>query len=299
MYTVYLINTPELPIPYTHGVFMRKFQIGFRQHGCNTFEINSFKQLNEINDSPKNIFLYSNHYNPQMIYNIMNKIALLFEQTIHIGWYFHDIVLTKNIPLKKVILTGQYSFENRENHGENAIRHIKHNIYHIPLFGGSEIDPKNLKIMNKDKCLFNSCFVGTPYKKNWVAGLEKCYYYDCVKNNRLMIGEEKIAKYNNSVVMLGFHSDNNKKLRVISDRIYEGLRSCCVVLTDSPAASEITNGVVEYVENQHQLRERINFYVNNKVKRDEKIAQGIEYLKKEGTFYYCAKIFLEHIQKTF
>lgn len=298
-YKVYLINTPHLPITYTHYVFMTKFKNGFRQHGCEVFEINTVSQLFNIIDSPKNIFLYSNHYNQNKVEKIINKIAITFIETIHLGWYFHDLVLSKNIPLQKVILTGQYSFEKRETHLENSIVHIQKKIYYIPLFGGSEINPKNLKIIDKTNAKYNCCFVGTPYKKGWTNNLKKCYYYDCVKNKKFLLGDEKINIYNSSLIMLGFHSDNNQKLNVISDRIYEGLRSCCVVLTDSKKAAEITNEIAVYVANQSELEEKVNFYLKNKNARDEKIKQGIEYLKNEGTFYHCAKLFLDHIEKIF
>ena len=99
----------------------------------------------------------------------------------------------------------------------------------------------------------------------------------------------------NSIIGLGFNHDNNVKNGVVTDRIYESLAFCKVCLTDSQQAVIDTNGIAVLVNSKEELKEKINYYLQNEKERNEKNRLGKELLKIKGTYFHTAKEFIDAI----
>jgi sugar phosphate isomerase/epimerase len=303
MYNIYFINSSELPILHTHYLCLKKLMKGFGYHGYNVYEVQNLDNLmNQVSDSKQNIFFYSNQFlsiNNSTDYLIyLKRIANKFQESIHIGWCFQNLAYNNEIPFKKFIFTGEYfcNTPGTENHLKQYKFYQSIDNYQ-PLKFGVDANPFDIKVVDKSNWKYKSCFVGTPYKMDWSDKLDNCFYFSCNHNQRFMVGSEKSHYYNNSLVMLGFHSDTNILNGVVVDRIFEGFYHGCIVLTDSPAAVKLTNGIAELVTSVEDTKLKINYYINNENARNEKIKLGYEYLKNAGTYYHSAKCFIEKIKE--
>lgn len=300
IYDVYLIDTPEIPIPWTHGLCCKKFLKGFMYNGCRIYIVKDFKNLiNKVNDRDNNIFIYSNHYGGNA-YKKTYKTAIKhfkiisekYQKTFHIGWYLHNLKINGKFPFKNYILTGQKeplnikalsvkSFENKD----------------LPMTFGIDMNPFEELQWDNDisKCKYNSCFIGTQYKYEWTTDLDKCFYFTHHKTGRFCVGKEKEGYMRNSIIGLGFNHHDNVRNGVVTDRIYESLAFCKVCLTDSQQAVEDTNGIAVLVRNKEELKEKIEYYLNNEEERNEKNRLGKELLKTTGTYYHTSKEYINFI----
>jgi len=295
IYNVYLINTPEIPIPWTHELCCKKFLKGFMYNGCRIFIVKDFNNLiNKIKDKDNNIFIYSNHYGLdayKKTYNTAMKhfklISEKYQKTYHICWYLNELKINDKFPFKNYIMTGEknsWSVKSTENK-------------YLPMAFGIDLNPFEELEWNNDisNCKYNSCFIGTAYKYDWTTNLEKCLYFTHQRTGRFCVGKEKEQFMRNSIIGLGFNHDNNVKNGVVTDRIYESLAFCKVCLTDSPQAVKDTNGIAVLVKTKEELKKQIDYYLNNEEERNEKNRLGKELLKTTGTYYHTSKEYIDFI----
>jgi sugar phosphate isomerase/epimerase len=295
IYNVYLINTKELPIPWTHGLCCDKFLQGFMYNGCHIYNIKNFSDLKKINDTENNIFIYSNHYKffPKTFTTAMNQLEMIsniFQKTWHICWYMEDLKIKNKFPFKNYILTGERKINSNRIY-KSYEKHI------LPMMFGVDLNPYEELTYDNDiqKCKYISCFIGTSYKKNWTNNLEKCLYFTHQKTGRFCIGKEKEDIMRNSIFGLGFNSDANVKDGVVTDRIYESLAYCKVCLTDSQQAVIDTDGIAVYVSDKDDLKKKIDYYLTHEYERNIKNQLGKELIKKKGTYFHTAKEFINMI----
>jgi len=298
IYNVYLIDTPEIPIPWTHGLCCKKFLKGFMYNGCHIRVVNNFNTLiKTVKDKDNNIFIYSNHYGLtayqktyQTALQHFKIISEKYQKTYHIGWYISDLKIDGKFPFKNYVLTGE----------KNAGCVRSDDNKYVPMAFGIDMNPfEELKWDNDiSKCKNNSCFIGTKYKYDWTKGLEKCFYYSHQLpkyRGKFCVGAEKERYMRDSIIGLGFNHDNNVKNGVVTDRIYENLAFCKVCLTDSPQAVKETNGIAVLVNSKEELKEKIDYYLKNEKERNEKNRLGKELLKTTGTYFHTSKEFIDAI----
>lgn len=279
--TVYMINTSTYPTPWTHGLFIRKFLKGFAQSGCEVHELKSDDELDIIPDTQNSVLIFSNHFALGAT-DIVRKahfeyIRSTFQSAIVLGWCWAQYQETRP---PNWVFVDYFPQVDRTRWPT-----------HCDIMGGTEFAPWELRDIPKTDASYNSCFVGSGYKRDWTTNLEKCYYY--ASSNPFLIGPAKHRVYESSRVMLGFHNPPNIPHGRISDRVYEGMRACCVVLTDNPRAEKMTDGIVEYVKSKQALEARIQYYVDHPEEASVKARLGLEYLRKHGTWYASARAFLE------
>lgn len=311
-FKVYLVNSPELPLLDTFKLCCDKFLKGFKYNGHRIFEVRSLSNLlKKVNDNPDNIFILGNQFFIKNKINYKKSLDLLatnYPNSWFICWYFQEIIRRKELSFNKYILTGE-KFEEITNtflqHHLNTMTtymtHIKGEEWrYVPMAFGVDIDPtKTIPPLQKfENTIYKSCFVGTRYKRAWTKKLDKCLYYTHYeRNGKFCPIPEKLNYLKHSVVALGFNSDANISNQVVTDRIYEGLAYCSVVLTDNPGAVTATEGIAELVTSEAHLTERIEYYMTHNKEREEKNRLGKELLKRKGTFYHSAQNFLDVITK--
>ncbi len=302
IYNVYLINTTNLPIPHTHGLCCRKLLKGFMYNGCHIKEVRNEYEFDNIEDSDDNIFIYSDHYR---FYKTKDKALLTFsmlgkkyQKTWHICWYMTEMLRT-NMVFKNFIMTGEYlesPFEELEKEKQHIITlYNKYNF--VPMSFGVDINPYEDIIYDNDlsKCTNNYCFIGTPYKREWTTTLERCLYFSHRYTGRYCLGDEKEHNMKNSIIGLGFNSIQNCQNGVVTDRIYESLAYCKLCFTDSKAAVNATNGIAIYVSSPQDIKDKFEYYMNNKTEMFEKNRLGKELIKTKGTYFHSAQNYLKFI----
>jgi spore maturation protein CgeB len=99
---------------------------------------------------------------------------------------------------------------------------------------------------------------------------------------------------------LGFQSKANADDHHVSQRIYEGLAYGCVVLSNSEAARDQTDGIVEFVSSQREIEDKIDYYLKNKEEYSAKQAAGYHFIKtRGGTNHAMAQSFIDAINTAF
>jgi hypothetical protein len=285
MHTISLLNTPECPCSGTHYAACTEFMEGFA---------NFHKTIitNTMDCTSSNIILMS-HCNDNIDY--LHKLNSLNPDAVYIMWFFDKIY--DKIPFKHFILTGEQFI-----HRPKLPRHIEffelcskiNNS--VPLCLRANEDPENVgKYERIHK--YNGCFIGTTYKPDWCYTLNNIYYYS-IYGKRLLNYEERRNIYLSSKIAFGFSADDNIINSHVTQRVFEGLAAGCIVISDNPAARDMTNGIVVYAENKAEFLKLYNYYINApediiEAKRNE----GYNWVKQFGTNRYSANLFLTKINE--
>ena len=99
---------------------------------------------------------------------------------------------------------------------------------------------------------------------------------------------------------LGFQSKQNADEQHVSQRIYEGLAYGCVVLSNSQAACDQTDGIVEFVSSQREIEQKIDYYMKNHDAYLAKQSAGYNFIKtRDGTNHAVAQSFIDSIRIAF
>lgn len=291
----YIVNTPSLPILGNFWHTVRKFSSGFSRLNFEVLVINDDSYFDSIQDSSDNFFFIGNHgLSANQYPQTINKLKS-FPNTIKIFWFFHDFFINnKDINLGKRILTGEHFLkEPLLPYHKKCYDFEKAIDFHHPLTFLSYIPiDKISKLPRKE--IWDAQFVGAYYKTQWTSKLENCF----IRNTAPEISEdERINSFLSSYISLGFSADDNIKNNVVTERVAEGISFGNVVLSDNPVATEWTDGVVEYVDNFDQLKERIYFYKHSASEFSKKQQQGYIWAKTKGTYTHLAKSFIDFSKK--
>ena len=286
---IYLINTKLLPCPYTHYNTTRKLCSGFESNGYIFREI---KSIVEIDSHAESISIVSNHGLVKSL-SALDEIHHLNEikNNVIIGWSFHEFFYNnpflKN--LTRLILTGEhfhkkpYSIQHREYYElQNSTKN------YVPWTFCSYFDNTEGALNNERR--FQSCFMGSPYKVNWLRKIKNSY----INYQPNSISEkERVSIYFSSYVCLGFHSEINILNNVVVERVAEGLSAGCIVLSDNPAAEDFTHGSAIYINDYDKLNYLIKKYSNKELDYYERTISGIKWAKDVGNYSYVANKFIQ------
>jgi spore maturation protein CgeB len=290
MKTITVVNTPELTCVGTHNAACNEFLQGFVDYGFTVSEANTLDAC--VN---KTILLISG--NPHESKPYLDTLNRLSPDTIYILWYYHEVINT--IPFKKFIITGEHflhpprvpmhvNFNNIATHIENF----------VPLLLRANESPSNIGTHTPVERTINGIFMGWGYKPDWVSDLPNVLYHNTTCN-RLIPYAERRDYYLRSIIAFGFHHDANITNYHVTQRVFEGLAYGCVVISDNPAAAEMTGGIVEYAANKEEFRHKYNYFLHNPDACNKKRLEGYEWCRKYGTNRYSASLFLQKINDIF
>ncbi len=284
-YSIALVDTPQCPCPWTHGVACREFLDGWRDHG---FQVGEALSLQEC--APYDWLLLSNH---NVDWRFLDALAAQNPNTIFILWSYHNHV--DRIPFKKWILTGEQYVEPPTLPGHIATHAIALQLpqqnYH-PLWLRANEAPHQIGLYTRPHPpQYLGYFAGSGYKRDWLTGLPQVFYHD-VHTAGLLSATQRRDVALQSIFAFGFHSNENVANNHVTQRVFEGLAYGCVVLSDNPAAAKLTGGIVEYVENATALQERIKHFLAEPQRITEKQQAGYAWAKQFGTNRAAAEQFL-------
>lgn len=286
----YIINTPSLPILGNFWHTVRKFASGFSNLNFEIFIVNDDKSFNSIEDSSDNFFFIGNHGLSNNEYPKTIEKLKTFPKTIKIFWFFHDFFIkNKDINLGKRILTGEHFLKEPVLSNHKKCYDFEKSIdYYHPLTFLSYISIEKISAL-KRKEIWDAQFVGAYYKTEWTSQLNNCF----IRNTAPEISEEdRINSFLSSYISLGFSADDNIKNNVVAERVAEGISFGNVVLCDNSVATEWTDGIVEYVSSLEDVKNKIDFYKNNKEAFLKKQKDGYKWSKEKGTYTHLAQQFI-------
>jgi Glycosyl transferases group 1 len=297
----YMINTPQLPITYTLYLTLRKFSLGFESLGYKFLEITNDNQLGSIPNNKTNVFLLGNHgLESKGTKEILHKMAIKNPDSIFILWHFHTMTEKEgieSIPFKKYILTGE-CYEKYPEDAENrrVLEYYSKFKNYLPIKFAASIFPDNVGKIKRN-VQYDVQYVGTPYKTEWINKLPFSKMINTKAVNPFFSESDRINTFLSSHIGLGFHNDGNIKNGLISERVFEAMAYGCVVVTDNPTASQVTDGNAILVSTYEELVETINMYISDEQKRIEKQILGYEYVKNNRTYVHTAKSFINKFKE--
>jgi len=97
-----------------------------------------------------------------------------------------------------------------------------------------------------------------------------------------------------SKVALGWHSEGNIENHVVVERVFEGLAFGNVVVSDTPIARDVTDGIVEFADTYDATRDFLLRIKRDEAFRQKKMEQGFAWAKVNGTYSHVAKRFIDH-----
>ncbi len=289
-----LVNTPELPTPGTHYFTSCKFMSGFKHNGYST---NEAKTLSELEDG--SVVLISNHgikhpiISSDIGWNAMHMLANKCPNSVFICWFYHDIY--DKIPFKKFILTGEHFHQKPSTPDHIKCWELQQRVNnYVPLTFASNMEPDAVGKYARNETV-NGCFMGTAYKYHWVCDLPNIIYLAGLNHGQPISEEDRIQCFLHSKIAFGFHHDTNVINNVVVERVFEGMAYGCVVISDSPVAGKITDGIVQVATNKDEFLTLYFELLNNETKRKHLQKRGYEWIKQKGLYLHVAKNFIDKI----
>lgn len=291
MKNFYIINTPSLPVLGNFWHTVRKFTSGFQNIGYKIFIINEDSAFDSITDDSENFFFIGDHGLYKSEYPITIDNLKKFQKTTKIFWFFHEFFIkNQNLNLGKIILTGEHFHKKPTVFKHEKCYNFQQKIdFYHPLTFLSYVPIDKIGTLPRNE-IWNAQFVGHYYKTEWTSKLNNCF----IRNTGPEIPEEeRIKSFLWSYISLGFSSDINIQNSVVTERVAEGLSLGNVIISDNPAATDWTEGLVEHVSTFDELQERISYYIKDTKEFYKKQKQGYEWAKQKGTYSHLALEFVE------
>jgi hypothetical protein len=286
MYSIALVNTPESPCPGTHNAACNEFMEGWRDFG---YAVSEAHNLDEC--VGKTVLLLSSH---AIDWNYLRRMNDVNPDAVYILWFYFDHI--DKIPFRKYILTGEHYVHPpalpAHKHWYD-IAMSAHN--YVPFMLRANIAPSHIGTIGH-QAVWNGCFMGSGYKHHWVYGLSNTLYHD-IGTAGLLSYPEREAIYRTSLIAFGFHSDANVVNNHVTQRVFEGLAAGCVVISDNPAAADLTGGIVMYARNKEEFLTTYNNVMNDHELCTRKRNEGHEWARLYGTNRYAAQQFITKIDE--
>ena len=289
MRKIVLLNCPEIGMYLAFSYACIEACHAFKRMGYTVLIARSISELN--NDCI--VFLGNDIHVP----NPAIMLAQQAPRAVYIGWYWNEqdvrqlphFVHTHENKLKpKLSLT--YIGSNSVN---PPIR--------VPFLLRANDDPELIGTYPKH-IVRHYCYMGYKYNPEMVPSSPKYtgYYYGTKNLTEFLNYETRKRIYLSSMFALGFQSKPNVDEQHVSQRIYEGLAYGCIVLSNSEAARDQTDGIVEFVSSQREIEYKMDYYLKNHEAYLAKQAAGYNFIKtRGGTNHATAQLFIDSIRIAF
>jgi hypothetical protein len=230
---------------------------------------------------------------PYDLFSILSATGANF-----ILWFWHEHLSTATeIFRQNFVLTGEHFYNKPSLHAHVKIWEIQNSTNsYVPLTFASNLLPADIgKLSRRDEYLAH--FIGNGYKPTLNKKLSRRFRKIKIINTPPFIPEaERKRIFLSSKVALGWHSDDNIKNSVVVERVFEGLAFGNVVVSDTPVAKEITDGIVEFSDTYEETKEFLLRIKKDDAFRALKVEQGLSWAKAHGTYWHVAKRFIDHFE---
>jgi hypothetical protein len=293
---VFLVTIESWPCPGSHYLHTKKFLQAFESHGFEYHEISNLEEIEMV--KPGDIVYLSNHGFSvgDIPFELLDKIGK--RGGFYILWYWHDhLELADNLFGDRYILTGEHFYDKPKLVDHVRCWNIQQQISNfVPLTFASNLHPDDIGNLDRsDKYLAH--FVGNGYQKQINNKLRVRFRGIKIVNTPPFISENSRTEiFLSSKVALGWHSEGNIENHVVVERVFEGLAFGNVVISDTPTAFEITEGIVEFADSYEMTRDIINRVRKDEKFRVKKMELGFEWAKAHGTYWHVARNFIDRFQ---
>jgi hypothetical protein len=293
---IHLVALAEWPCTGSHLLHTRKFLQSFEDHGYTYSEI---KFANEIANISKGDIVYlSNHGFAAT--NIPTNLfeAISAQGAYQILWFWHEhLSLARDIFESRFVLTGEHFYKKPALAGHIRCWDLQQTIKeYLPLTFASSLHPSAIGSLKRTE-RYLAHFVGYGYKSEINRKLRLRFRGIKIQNTPPFITEEQRRSiFLSSKVALGWHSDDNIKNNVVVERVFEGLAFGNAVISDTPIAKEITEGIVEFGQTYEETKEFLLRVKKDELFRQKKMHDGLAWARSYGTYWHVAKRFVDHFE---
>ena len=293
---IHLVLLDEWPCPGSHYLHTKKFLESFEHHGFSYSEIKSIADISKI-QSMDIVYLSSHGFSlgepPVSLFEMISA-----KGAYQILWFWHDYLdLARTYFSNRFILTGEHFYSKPMLRQHIDLWQIQNSIdEYVPLTFASSLNPAEIgSFARSEKYLAH--FVGFGYKPQINKKLQFRFRGIKIQNTPPFISEgERRDIFRSSKVALGWHSDANIKNNVVVERVFEGLAFGNAVISDTPVAREITDGIVEFADTYDETKEFLLRIKKDDQFRQKKMEQGLAWAKAHGTYWHVAKRFIDHFE---
>jgi hypothetical protein len=293
---IHLVLLEEWPCPGSHYLHTRKFLKSFEDHGFEYCELKSISDIQRIERG--DIVYLSNHGFGKTEFPAEIFEAISTKGAYQILWFWHNhLELARSIFGTRFVLTGEHFYKKPFIEGHIKSWQLQNSITeYVPLTFASNLNPNEIGTFSRtDRYLAH--FVGYGYKPEINKRLKFRFRGIKIQNTPPFISEEKRREiFLSSKVALGWHSDDNIKNNVVVERVFEGLAFGNVVISDTPVAQEITDGIVEFADTYDETKDFLIRIKKDDHLRQKKVEQGLAWAKAHGTYWHVAKRFIDHFE---
>jgi len=120
-------------------------------------------------------------------------------------------------------------------------------------------------------------------------------YHGICDHKQFLPYDQRRSIYLSSHFALGFQSPENKLDEHVSQRIFEGLAYGCVVLSDSKAACEQTDNIVQYVSTKEEVETKMQYFFQHPDEMEVLRQKGYEFVQQSGTNQHSINLILHTI----
>ena len=291
MHEIVLLNCPEIGMHLAFMYACIEACHAFKRIG---YAVRIARSISELSDTCI-VFLGNDIHVP----NPAIVLARQAPRAVYIGWYWneqdvrqlpHFVHTYENKLKRKAELTYFGSGSSNPNP-----------IIRVPFLLRANDDPGLIGTYPKHIAR-HYCYMGYRYNPEMVPHAPKYtgYYYGTKNLTRFLNYETRKRIYLSSMFALGFQSKSNADEQHVSQRIYEGLAYGCIVLSNSEAARDQTDGIVEFVSSRREIEDTIDYYLNNPEAYLAKQMAGYNFMKtRGGTNHATAQLFIDSINTAF
>jgi hypothetical protein len=285
MRKIVLLNCPEIGMHLAFLYACTEACDAFKRMGYAVHIVSSISEL--TNDCI--VFLGNDIH-------VLNPAILLAQQApraIYIGWYWNEQDV-RQLP---------YFVHTHENKLKRNVelKYFESNAVKVPFLLRANDDPELIgtypKVIER-----HYCYMGYKYNPEMVPSRPKYtgYYHGTHDHTKFLNYETRKRIYLSSTFALGFQSKANADEQHVSQRIYEGLAYGCVVLSNSQAACDQTDGIVEFVSSRQDIEQKMDYYLKNHDAYLAKQSAGYHFIKtRDGTNHAVAQSFIYSISVAF
>lgn len=263
MRSIAILDCPEIQCPPVLLVVYKEL--------CSAFA-GSVRVCNRISDITNDDIVFMGDF-----FHCDDPETLLYQQAPeawYVGWYWHNIDIRK---LKHFVYTHEHALAP-----DQRILRISHR-NHCPLPLRVPEDPDKIGTYKRME-RWCYCYIGPwAYCRDLRPARFRGYIHDNYGIENFLDSETRKHVHLMSICALAFQSQENIVSKHVSQRVYEGLAYGCVVLSNSPAAVEQTEGIVILVTSKEDVEQKIEYYNNHPEEAEAIRKRGYEFIRRCGT----------------
>jgi len=297
---ILLLHCHEIMCPRVLTFVFQELTYAFQERGYQVRQVHQLKDLH--NDAI--VFVGDGIRIPDVVQRLNQQAP----DAIYVAWYWGKNKLgphSRSADLKKLLHVHENFLDKQALPSHRAyFEEIAGLPNTAPLLLRAREHPDKIGTYRRvvdDNQRLDYCYMGWRYCPELVPQPTKYrgIYHGVQNHAEYWPYEKRRDVYLHSLCALGFQVEDNLVSKHVSQRIYEGLAYGCVVLTNSPAAVEQTDGIAVLVQTQQEVEQQIDYYKTHPVECQEKREAGYHFIKtRQGTNHDAIDVLLDKMHST-